>query len=619
MLTGIWPFQGKTSVEVRYAVLRDEPRPVAEFRNDVPPRLLEILARTLAKDPQARYQLMAALRDDLRGVLREIEAGSGAAGLLHASLTNAPRQLPGPGGVSHTLRRWLRNLTGNEAAPALTQPTSAQATTMRPKTVESSQQHTTSEAAKKSLAILPFRNLANDPATSFYEFALADAVTTELARLRRLVVRPSSLMKKYQGAQRDPREIGQELEVGAILAANFLAAGGRLRVNAQLLDVAGGAIIWSDRIDAEARDIIAVQDTIALHIVEGLRLELSPDEQVALERRPAGDAAAYEEYLRGRDRLARYTYHAPTGADFEAAVAHFRRAVELDPTLALAHSGLGVCYVTRVFDKVGGATDYEQAEAAFQHALTLDPALVEARLHMVFIYLTRGEKRKARTEIERLLKEAPNDAAVHRVAANLYRLDGRSDDALRHFARAASLNPEERVNAYYNRARVFNSRGQRNEALAELDKASALEPDHPLIKTIRAFMLYYRDETAAAATLVREVLAGHPEMDGIRPLLAMCLSRQGEHEAARAELTERVKVSAAVDADIAYWLATAFALEGMEAEAFDWLGRAIALGREDRAWFEADPDWAALRADPRFTELMQRIEAGRAEPQTDLP
>ena len=88
-------------------------------------------------------------------------------------------------------------------------------------------------------------------------------------------------------------------------------------------------------------------------------------------------------------------------------------------------------------------------------------------------------------------------------------------------------------------------------------------------------MLYYRGETAAAEALVREVLASHPEMDSVRPLLAMCLSRHGEHEAARAELTERVKAGAAADPDIAYWLASAFALEGERDEAFSWLQRAI--------------------------------------------
>ena len=342
-------------------------------------------------------------------------------------------------------------------------------------------------------------------------------------------------------------------------------------------------------------------------------MELSAGERAEMVRTPTANAAAYEEYLKGRDRLARYSYHAPAPADFEAAVEHFRRAVRRDPSFALAHSGLGVCHTTRIFDKLGSAEDYEAAEDAFNRALRIDPSLYEARLHMVFIYLTRGEKRKARAEIVALLHEAPNDAAVHRVAANLYRLDGDHERALEHFERAGKLNPEERVNAHYNRARVFNSLGQTGKALLELDKASEIEPNHPLIKTVRAFMLYYRDETEAAAGLVREVLAEHAEMDGVRPLLAMCLSRQGRTREARAELTERVKVAASADPDIAYWLASAYALEGMADEAFGWLGRAITLGREDRAWFEADPDWSNFRDDPRFVGLMRQLSVENEE------
>jgi tetratricopeptide (TPR) repeat protein len=438
-------------------------------------------------------------------------------------------------------------------------------------------------------------------------------VITELARLRSLVVRPSSSIAKYQGLQTDPCVIGKELNVSAVLAASYLGVSQRLRVTAQLLDTTSGSILWSDRIDAAADDIIAVQDIIAKQIVAGLRLELTSAEQTALEQRATRNVTAYEEYLRGRDRLARYVYHTPRRDDFAAAVEHFQRAIELDPSYALAHSALGVCYSTRVVEKFGEREDHKRASQAFDKALALDPQLIEARLHMVFIYLARGEKQKARAEIETLRVKAPNEAAVHRVAATLYRLDGQHEKALRSFALAASLNPAERVNSHYNRARVFNSLGQKHEALCELDQASAIEPDHPLIKAIRAFMLYYRGETTAALALVREVLTDHPEMDSVRPLLAMCLSRQGEHAAARAELTERVKAAAAADPDIAYWLASAFALEGERSEAFRWLERAIILGREDRKWFEIDPDWEALRDDPRFKELMSRIRAAHLE------
>jgi len=107
--------------------------------------------------------------------------------------------------------------------------------------------------------VLPFKNLNNDPASSFYEFALADAVITELARIRSLVVRPSSVMSKYQGQPVDPADVGRELNVDAVLSAGFIHIGERFRVTAQLLDVRSSEIIWSDKIDASADDVIAVQ------------------------------------------------------------------------------------------------------------------------------------------------------------------------------------------------------------------------------------------------------------------------------------------------------------------------------------------------------------------------
>src|SRR5207245_4392704 len=141
---------------------------------------------------------------------------------------------------------------------------------------------TVTDREKKSLAVLPFKNLNNDPASNFYEFSLADAVITELARIRSLVVRPSSVMSKYQGQVADPSDVGRELNVDAVLSAGFIHAGERFRVNAQLLDVQSSEIIWSDRIDASADDVIAVQDEITQRIVDGLRIELSPDEQAGL-------------------------------------------------------------------------------------------------------------------------------------------------------------------------------------------------------------------------------------------------------------------------------------------------------------------------------------------------
>ena len=610
MLTGIWPFQGKTSVDVRHAVIHAEPTPVAEMRRDgIPPRLQQILDRALAKEPRDRYQRMEELRDELKSVLREVNARSGGQ-YVEESETIAPRHLPGTGGAFSKLKHWFRTITNTEVpVPPTTSP-------IRPAGQTSQDAHETpmtslGDLDKKSVAILPFKNLSNDAASGFYEFSLADAVITELAQLKSLVVRPSSVIIKYQGTERDPRDAGRELNVSAVLAAGFLRAGDRIRVTAQLLDVMSGDLLWSDRIDADSADIITVQDTIAHRIVEGLRLELSPDEKKDLAHHATANADAYNEYLRGRDRMGRFIYHTLAREDVDAAIEHFKRATELDPNFALAHSALGGCYANLVRKGFGDAEDYHHAEESLDKALALDPKNFEARMHRVFIHLSRGEKQKARELLSRLRREMPNDVGVHFTSGVLRRLDGDYDSALRSFDRMVKLNPAERVVVSYNRARIFMYQRRYEDALLELDQGAALEPDHPLIKTFRGRVLYYRGETEAATRLLEEVLEKNPRLDGVRPIYAICLSASGRHAEAQAQLTEQVKDVAAADHDISYWLACVYALENERDLAFEWLERAIMLGNENKLWFESDKNWDQLRDDPRFTELMQKIERSR--------
>lgn len=619
MLAGTWPFQGKTSVEVRYAVLHDTPRPVAEFRNDAPLRVQQILDRALAKNPKDRYQKMSEMRDDLRAVLRDVSAGVAPTAEEFTPIVPRHQADAGSGsGFGRTFRRWLRNITGNEGIPT-SQVTSNMSVAPQQRTgtgLHDTPQTSVPGDGAKSVAILPFRNLSGDQSVSFYEFSLADAVITELARLRSLVVRPSSLIVKYQGHEVDAREAGREMSVSAVLAASFLRAGDKLRVNAQLLDVASGDLLWSDRIDASADDIIAVQDTIAQRIADGLRLELTTDELDGLTHRATTNADAYDEYLRGRDRMGRYIYHTLANEDVEAAIEHFKRAIELDSNFALAYCALGGCYANRVIKCMGDTEDYALAEEAFKKGLALDPKILEARMHMVFLYLARGEKQKARTQVERLRHEAPNDVGVHFVSAYLYRLDGEYERALRSYERMLRLNPAERVVVSYNRARLFMYQGRYQDAMLELDQGAAVEPDHPLIKTFRAVALYRQGQVQEAADILSEVLESHPEMEGIRPHYAICLSLLGRHAEARAQLTERVKEIAEADHDAPYWLATAYAVEGMKDEAFEWLERAIHLGNENRPWFESNPLWTDLREDGRFHQLMSRIEQSQAQAKT---
>jgi len=602
MLTGIWPFQGRTSVDVRHAVLHQEPKPLAEARpGTTPPRLQEILNRALAKDPQERYQKISDLRDDLRAVQRQLE-GSGE-DTFAGDFVMSPRHHEDSRPLARA-RRWFRALTGSE--PATT--SHERASGSQPKEIHETPITSMGQTERKSVAILPFRNLSNDPGVSFYEFALADAVITELARVRSIIVRPSSLIAKYQGSQVEPEEVGRQLGVNAVLAAGFLKVGEQFRVTAQLLDVKSGEILWSDRIDVAASDIINVQDTIVQRIVEGLRLELTAAEQGMLGRPATVNSEAYEEYLRGRDALLRFINRTVAREDFKSAIDHFCRSIKLDENFALAYSGLGVCFATRVTKGFGDADDYARAEKELNKALSLDPNLVEARLHMIYIFLARGQKQKARDEIKLLRQQAPNEPAVHRVAATIYRLDGDPEKALRSYDRVERLDPSKRVVMGYNRARLLLFLGRTAEALRELDDASAIEPDHPLVKTFRALVEYHTGDVAVAAQLMQEVLRQHPNMHGVRPILAMSLSATGDQEGAAAAITEEAKEAAAADHDSAYWLASAYSVMGKRDEALAWLERAINLGNENRMWFEQDRNWTSYHDDPQYQKLMDSIK-----------
>lgn len=596
MLTGIWAFQGKTVIDVRHQVLYGTPKQIADLRRDpIPPGLQAIVDKALQKEPKNRYQKISQMRDDLRQVYQQV-AGAG----LIPGEAFAPKHLDS--GVFRRALSWITGKTGEGNTGSFS--SFSNPPSLLP---ESPMTATSTGTEKKCVAILPFRNLNNDANSSFFEFALADAVITELAQLRSLIVRPSSVVAKYQGKEVDPREAGKELRANAVLSAGFLRAGDRLRVTAQLVDVLTGDILWSDRIDADASDVLNLQDEIAQKILEGLRMELSENEQEKLGRRMTDNHEAWEEYLRGRDHFGRFIFRTLSAEDCDAAIQNFKRAVELDPHFALAYSGLGACYANRVFKGLGETEDYTLAESAFSKAFSYDPNVVEARVLMVMVYMARGEKKKARAEIDLLKKQFPNEAPLFFVKGVVHRLDGEYEGSLKAFERLSRLDPAARAVSAYNRARIFVYTREYDKAIAELEIGERAEPNHPMLKLFRSATYYYRGDVKDAIRLMEEVLAAHPRMDGVRPLYALFLAGAGRTEDARGQLTEDALKLAKADHDTAYWAASAYAVLGEKDLAFKWLNKAIKLGNENKPHFELDKNLDSLRDDPRFAEAMARI------------
>ena len=597
MATGQRPFNGQNSVEVMHAVMHDTPKQISDFNRNAPPGLQKIIDHALQKSPSDRYQLMSAMVVDLKGIARDART-SGIPDGAAIPYTPAKNQKTGwwSGKFGRVLDKFTRRSADDTKSEREDQSTAPDISTQGPAGI-----------GKKAIAILPFRNLSADASTSFYGFSLADCIITELASLRNLVVRPSSYVAKYQDQDIETRQVGQELAVDAVLIGGFLKAGNRFRVTPQLVDIASGEILWSDKIDVEYEDIIKIQDEISHRVVDGLRLKITEDEQRRLARTATTSAEAYESYLRGRDLYFKFLLQTANKDDMDSAIAAFKHAISLDDRYALAYSALGTCYTRLVLTGLGNVEDYSLAATAYHVALEIDDSLIEPQLYLIYGQLLRGEKQRARDTIKRLLAEAPNEPRVHNVAADIARWDGQYDRALREYSRWLRLSPREEVKVHTGRARIYSYKRRYDEAVSEYEKALALEPDHSFVRCFYALTKHYLGKTDEAIEILKRVLGENPHMQFPRIFLAKFYLTKGEIERAKALITPRVIAAAEADGDIAYWLAGYYAIQHDNDEALKWFRRAIDMGNENYPWFHNDPSMNNVRNDPRFKEIMDDL------------
>lgn len=460
----------------------------------------------------------------------------------------------------------------------------------------------------RSIAILPFTNVARDHNVNFFEFALADAVITELARSSCLVVRPSSAIAKYLGKPIDPLIVGNELKVDAILAANFLITKRRIRVTTQLIDVLEKNVVWGEQIDSDADDILGLQDTITHRIVEGLKLELRSSNRHRVDALVTNSSVAYMEYLRGRDQLRRYVFQTVANEDVEIAIGYFKRAIDLDPRFALAYCALGTSYLQRVLKVVGGREDLKNAADALDRALALDPQIVEARAYRAMIDRFQGDVQKSRTELLTLRRDAPNNFEVQYLSAVSYRFEGDYQNAFMCQSEMLRIDPTAKASVHCFRARLLWYKGKFEEAFHEIEKARKIEPNHHFVGLFHAIVTFRSGDPATAADLFRAMFKTYPS-EGLRPFLSMCLSALGEHTAALNELSEGTRRIAAADPDVSYWLASAYLMADETDLALKWLEHSISQGNHNLPWFESNPVWKSMFGNRRFKEMMSELRS----------
>ena len=576
-----------------------EPDDLTAIVPDISVELKSVIAACLEKNPGARTASAAEVREGLKTIMKVLRIETAI--IPGDAATNLPA-------------------TGPEAEKRTTGLLSMLAERFRESAGE--------QKTQNSLVVLPFANLGATEAAPLYGYALADAIAARLARIPSLVVRPSSALMPLAGAQpwaqMDPLAVGQKLLVKFVLAGNFVRSESGFDLNWQLLDVASQSVRTGGSIRVASLDLIAVQSEISNEVfatlqgmgaaegIQSSRAGQSADATRAPLRGSAREGSlrglVSERYLQARALLSSFMVRTGSLADLDRAHQLFTRVTEADPGFAAGWSGLGIAELQYARHGFGGQIHVMRARRAFDEALKLDPASTETNLYRIYMLLSRGEKESARHGIANLLAGAANDCNVHMVAGLALRGDGMYEEALGEFSRALKLNPANAAILYNHRARVYHYQNQIELAGDELDKGLALEPRHPLLRTSSGYQQMRLGNLDKAIEILEAVIADDSSLRIAVPTLAICYVQANARERGAALLQDDTLAAAEADSEMAYRLATYFAVDGDSSEALHWLRRAIYLGNENYPWFQKNPAWNNLRTNADFERILEDLK-----------
>ncbi len=462
------------------------------------------------------------------------------------------------------------------------------------------------DVQSKSIAVLPFANMSDDPETEYFSDGMTEEIINALTQLEDLRVAARTSCFAFKGKALDVGEIGAKLKVATVLEGSVRRAGNRLRITAQLVNVADGYHLWSERYDREMEDVFAIQDDIARAIAGRLQVTLTGEAGERLVEPPTKSLEAYDLYLKGRFFVNRVLE--VDGEGPRKGIDYFEQALALDPGYALAHAGIADAYNflgnTGILPPKQALT---KAKEAALRALELDETLAETHCALGWILMFSDyDWAGAERHLRRAIELAPSSVDAHlRYSDYLLWVQGRFDEAVAEARRGVKLEPTSVV-AHTWLGRHLCRVGRYDEAIAQLHKAVELDPSHwhayhMLAETYRLKSMY--PEAIAAVQTAIDLAGPHTWNLGDLALAYAASGKTAEAEAIYDELLARSRREYVQPS----WLGLISAALGRKDEAFEWF---------DRAYNERDPLLVCLkyfrgsdplRDDPRFDVLVEKM------------
>jgi len=598
MATGRQAFSGSTPAVIFDAILHGAPTPPSQLNPDLPPKLEEIISKALEKDRKLRYQTACDLRTDLQRLKRDTESGRSAVASVGAGFAR-PREGTRRGGPYKTAVVGAGVIVAALAVVLI----GFNVAGLRDRLL-------TSVGARRavplprieSLAVLPLANLSGDPEQEYFADGMTDELITNLSKIGSLKVISRTSVMQYKGAKKPLREIAQALGVDGVIEGSVFRAGNRVRITAQLIHAATDRHLWAESYERDLRDVLALQSEVAGAIANEIKIKLTPQEQARLASARPVNPEAHEAYLKGR-----YYWNLRTEEGVKKGIEYFQQAIEKDPGYALAYAGLADSYVLLGdWGLMAPKEAFPRAKAAALKALEMDETLADphaslgaARVDYDWDWV-RAEK-----EFKRAIELNPGYATAHRCYAEYLSAMGRHNEAIAEAKRAQELDPLSlSINAV--EGWVFALARRYDEAIAQcrrtLELNAGFYPAH-------LYLGWAYEQEKLYAEAISEYQKGIALEQG-NPALAAYLAHG---YAAAGKRTEALKIISNLR-ELSkrryvppYRIAEIYAVLGDTDQAFGWLEKAYDNRSHQLVFLKVDPLVDSLRSDPRFQDLLRRL------------
>ena len=615
MITRRVPFAGETPAETISLILQKEPAPLTRYANGISGELERITSKALTKKREERYQTARDLLIDLRNLKRKAEVDaeidrtapaefrsglsldsgqSIPATASHSAEATVPARVPSASSAEYLVSGIKRHRLGVMlAAGVLIVSAIGLWLYLRARAPE---------VAIESIAVLPFQNRSTEADSDYLSDGLSESLIYRLSTLRNLKVSPTSSVFRYKGKEIDPVKIGQELGVDAVLSGRIVQRGDNLTISAELLDVRNNRLLWGEQYDSKMSELLATQREIAREIVDKLKVKVM-GEPTALAKHYTESNEAYQLYLKGR-----FYWNKRTGEALKKATDYYNQAIQKDPGFALAFAGLADCYLLPTNPQSPGEK-MPKAKAAALRALELDETLAEAHTSLGRVLATyEWDWTGAEKEYKRAIELDPNYALGHQWYSGYLEVMGRNSEMTAERKRALELDPVSLTTNFAQGLTLYFARNY-DQAIEQFHKTLELDPNFPAVSIFlpAAYEQEGKIDQAIAAFQKDLNQRGSVEkslnMAGLGHVYAMS-GRKSEAVDVLNELKQKSQQGYVPASSIAL----VYAGLSEKDQAFVSLEEGYKQHEFQMQFLKLEPRWDNLRSDPRFVDLTRRLK-----------